>query len=56
MIPSKETQSPVFLQNQRVVKDQTDKIKVLQNNVSLFDQLFIAMQSRDSDIDKLLVH
>ena len=56
MIPSRETQSPFILQNQRVVKDQTDKIKVLQNNVSLFDQLFIAMQSRDSDIDKLLVH
>ena len=55
MIPLSEIQLPFFNKKKkkqhRNIKHQVNKIKVLQNNVSLFGQLFIAMQSRDSDLD-----
>ena len=32
------------------------KIKVLQNNVALFGQLYISMQSRDGDLKEFFAH
>ncbi|GFS18353.1 hypothetical protein ElyMa_001520000 [Elysia marginata] len=46
----------IFEQKQRVIKHPANRIKVLQNNVSLFGQLYVAMQSRDSDIDEFFAH
>lgn len=36
--------------------NQGKKIKVLANNVSLFAQLYVAMQSRDGDLDEFFCH
>ena len=38
------------------VQKKDKKIKVLQNNVALFGQLYIAMQSRESDLDEFFTH
>ena len=38
------------------VQKKDKKIKVLQNNVVLFGQLYIAMQSRESDLDEFFAH
>ena len=54
--PIKRNSITIFEQKHRIIKHQVNKIKVLQNNVSLFGQLFIAMQSRDSDLDEFFSH
>ena len=48
---------PLFIKNQRTeISKQGKKIKVLQNNVALFGQLYISMQSRDGDLDEFFTH
>ena len=40
----------------KIQSKQGKKIKVLQNNVSLFGQLYISMQSREGDLDEFFSH
>jgi len=40
----------------KTISKQGEKIKVLQNNVALFDHLYIFMQNRDSDLDEFFAH
>ena len=40
----------------KITAKQGKKIKVLQNNVALFGQLYISMQSREGDLKELFAH
>ena len=40
----------------RVTSKQGKKIKVLQNNVALFGQLYISLQNRDNDLAEFFAH
>ena len=40
----------------KATSKQGKEIKLLQNNVALFGQLYIAMQSRDGDLGEFLAH
>ena len=40
----------------KATSKQGKKLKVLQNNVALFGQLYISMQSRDGDLEELFAH
>ena len=55
--PIKKNSLAVFKQSQiKATSKQGKKIKILQNNVALFGQLFISMQSRDSDLKEFFSH
>ena len=40
----------------KTISKQGKKIKVLQNNVALFGQLYISMQNRDGDLEEFFAH
>ena len=53
----KKNKFPLFSkQPSRTKSKQSKTIKALQNNVSLFAQLYIAMQNRDADLGEFLCH
>ena len=55
--PIHKNSLPLFIKNhRREISKQGKKIKVLQNNVALFGQLYISMQSRDRDLDEFFGH
>ena len=55
--PIKRNSLALFRQPRRkTMPKHGKKIKVLQNNVTLFGQLFIAMQNRESDLDEFFAH
>ena len=55
--PIKKNQLPLFRKQPTCTKSKQSKtIKVLQNNVALFAQLYIAMQNRDADLGKFFSH
>lgn len=55
--PIKKNKLPLFGKQPSRTKSKTSKtIAVLQNNVALFAQLFIAMQSRDADLEEFFSH
>ena len=55
--PIKRNNLALFKKPQpKVQSAQGKKIKVLQNNVALFGQLYISMQSRDSDLKEFFAH
>ena len=54
--PIKRTSLALFRKPQYKKVNHKGKIKVLQNNVALFGQLYIAMQSRDGDLDEFVLH
>ena len=55
--PIKKNNLPVFKKpHTRSTSKQGKKISVLQNNVALFAQLYIAMQSRDGDLEEFFSH
>ncbi len=55
--PIKKNSLALFKQPQPKVKSKAGKkIKVLQNNVALFGQLYISMQNRDNDLKEFFAH
>lgn len=55
--PLKKNNLPLFGKStSREKSKQTKKIATLQNNVSLFAQLYIAMQSRDANLEEFFSH
>ena len=53
----KNNSLPLFRKPQKKeMSKQGKKMKVLQNNVALFGQLYIAMQNRESDLEEFFVH
>lgn len=55
--PIKKNNQPLFKKSHgRSTSKQGKKISALQNNVALFAQLYIAMQSRDSDLAEFFSH
>ncbi|XP_061894509.1 uncharacterized protein LOC133644183 [Entelurus aequoreus] len=55
--PIKRNSLAVFRQPRRkTMSKDGKKIKVLQNNVALFGQLYVAMQSRESNLDEFFTH
>ena len=46
----------LFRTPHRKTKPMQGKNKLLQNNVQLFGQMYIAMQSRESDLDEFFAH
>ena len=54
--PIKRNSLALFRKPQYKKVNHKGKIKVLQNNVALFGQLYIAMQSRDGDLDEFFTH
>ncbi|KAJ8353418.1 hypothetical protein SKAU_G00209850 [Synaphobranchus kaupii] len=54
--PIKRNSLALFRQPRRKTVLKHGKIKVLQNNVALFGQLYIAMQSRESNLDEFFAH
>ena len=55
--PIKKNSLALFKRPQPKVKSkQGKKFKVLQNNVALFGQLYISMQSRDGDLKEFFAH
>ena len=55
--PIKRNSLELFKQTRRkTLPKHGKKIKMLQNNVTLFGQLYIAMQSRESDLDEFFAH
>ena len=41
---------------QRIISQEGKKVKVLQNNVALFGQLYVAIQSREGDLEEFFAH
>ena len=55
--PIKRNSLALFRQpKRRVTSKQGKKIKVLQNNVALFGQLYISLQNRDNDLAEFFAH
>ena len=55
--PIKRNSLALFKQPQRkAISQQGTKIKVLQNNVALFGQLYISLQNRDCDLAEFFAH
>lgn len=54
--PIKRNSMALFRKPQCKKIQQKGKIKVLQNNVALFGQLYIAMQNREGDLDEFFAH
>ena len=55
--PIKKNKLPLFSKQPSCTKSKQSKtIKVLQNNVALFAQLYIAMQNRDADLEEFFSH
>ena len=55
--PIKKNKLPLFSKQPSCTKSKQSKtIKVLQNNVALFAQLYIAMQNRDADLGEFFSH
>ena len=55
--PIKRNSLALFKRPQvKATSKQGKKIKVLQNNVALFGQLYISMQSRDGDLNEFFAH
>ena len=54
--PIKRTSLALFKTPQSKILPKKGKMKVLQNNVALFGQLYIAMQNRQSDLNEFFAH
>lgn len=54
--PIKKNSLAVFKKKHRITSQQGKKVKILQNNVALFGQLYVATQSRDGDLDEFFAH
>ena len=53
----KRNSLPLFKRPQvKATSKQGKKIKLLQNNIALFGQLYISMQSRDGDLEEFFAH
>ena len=54
--PIKRNSLALFKTSQSKILPNKGKMKVLQNNVALFGQLYIAMQNRQSDLNEFFAH
>ena len=55
--PFKKNSFALFKRPQpKAISKQGKKFKMLQNNVALFGQLYISMQSRDGDLKEFFAH
>ena len=54
--PIKRNSLALFKTPQSKILPKKGKMKVLQNNVALFGQLYIAMQNRQSDLNEFFAH